>query len=334
MKYYIEIHSNKPKEDVNVIARKQGYVNIGLNTEGSGPVTRFVTKLASMFYILAKMKHGDLLLIQYPMKTFYVMACIFAHIKKGCVITLVHDLGSFRRKKLTVEKENVRLSHSDYTIVHNPNMRDFLEHNGYKVKLYCLELFDYLSPAKPPMRSRANFQTVIYAGGVGYKRNPFLYKLDDHIHNWKMEIYGAGADESLVKGFKNIRFNGSLPPDELLAKAQGDFGLVWDGNSIDECSGAWGEYLKINNPHKTSFYLRAGLPVIIWEKAALAPFVRENKVGLCVDSLRDIDAVLSALTEDEYLQMKRNAENISKKVAHGYFTCKALGAAEKYLSGK
>lgn len=334
MKYYIEIHSNKPKEDVNAIVKQRGYVNIGLNTKGSGSVTRFITKLASMFCVLMKMKRGDLLLIQYPMKKFYTMACILAHIKGGRVITLVHDLGSFRRKKLTVEQENVRLSHSDYTIVHNTSMRDFLLHNGYKVELFKLELFDYLSPSTHPVRKPQKPWIVVYAGGLGSRRNPFLYKVDKYINSWKMEVYGPQFDEDKAKGWRHVSYNGCIPPDELLATVQGNFGLVWDGESVDECCGNWGEYLKINNPHKTSFYLRAGLPVIIWKEAALAPFIRDNKVGLCIGSLRDIDNVLSGLTDDEYTEMRLNAEKMSRKVAQGYFTCKALNAAEEYLTGK
>ena len=57
-----------------------------------------------------------------------------------------------------------------------------------------------------------------------------------------------------------------------------NFGLVWDGTSLDGCNGRYGEYLKFNNPHKTSLYLSCGIPVIIWKEAALADFVEEHKV--------------------------------------------------------
>ena len=175
-------------------------------------------------------------------------------LKEEKVITLIHDLGSFRRKKLTAKQENKRLSHSDYIIVHNESMKKFLEENGCKVPLHCLELFDYISPASP-----AQYPTphqpykIVYAGGLSPKRNPFLYQLDTHIHNWSMELYGKDFDAIKAKEWKNIHFHGLLHPDKLLETVQGDFGLVWDGNSLDECSGNWGEYLRFNNPHKTSY---------------------------------------------------------------------------------
>ena len=39
---------------------------------------------------------------------------------------------------------------------------------------------------------------------------------------------------------------------------------------------------------KLSLYLTAGLPVVIWEQAAEAAFVRKHGLGICVASLRDL----------------------------------------------
>lgn len=335
MNYYIEIQSNKPKEDINQIVESMGYRNIVSTIHGSGAIMRFITKIWAMIAILIRMKKNDILLIQYPMKKFYTPACICTHLKGGKVITLIHDLGSFRRKKLTAKQENKRLSHSDYIIVHNESMKKFLEENGCKVPLHCLELFDYISPASP-----AQYPTphqpykIVYAGGLSPKRNPFLYQLDTHIHNWSMELYGKDFDAIKAKEWKNIHFHGLLHPDKLLETVQGDFGLVWDGNSLDECSGNWGEYLRFNNPHKTSFYLRGNIPVIIWEKAALAPFIKKHRIGFCIDSLKDLNDNLAKLTQGEYMEMKRNAEEIGNKVSKGFFTQQALKTAEIYLKNR
>ena len=335
MNYYIEIQSNKPKEDINQIVESMGYRNIVSTIHGSGAIMRFFTKIWALIAILIRMKKNDILLIQYPMKKFYTPACICTHLKGGKVITLIHDLGSFRRKKLTAKQENKRLSHSDYIIVHNESMKKFLEENGCKVPLHCLELFDYISPASP-----ARYPTphqpykIVYAGGLSPKRNPFLYQLDTHIHNWSMELYGKDFDAIKAKEWKNIHFHGLLHPDKLLETVQGDFGLVWDGNSLDECSGNWGEYLRFNNPHKTSFYLRGNIPVIIWEKAALAPFIKKHRIGFCIDSLKDLNDKLAKLTQGEYMEMKRNAEEIGNKVSKGFFTQQALKTAEIYLKNR
>ena len=57
---------------------------------------------------------------------------------------------------------------------------------------------------------------------------------------------------------------------------EGSFGLVWDGISVETCAGVYGEYLKVNNPHKTSLYLASGIPVIIWKEAAWLSLLNAN----------------------------------------------------------
>ena len=86
----------------------------------------------------------------------------------------------------------------------------------------------------------------------------------------------------------------------------------------------WSEYLRINNPHKTSLYLSSGIPVVIWKEAALADFVIENNVGIAVDSLENIESILDKVTKEDYDKMKKNAYKLSKKLRSGYFTMNAI----------
>jgi len=82
--------------------------------------------------------------------------------------------------------------------------------------------------------------------------------------------------------------------------------------------------MKYNNPHKISLYLRCNVPVIIWEKAGLAQFVKENGVGICVSSLNEIEQVLAAVSLEEYNKMLQNVHEISQKISSGYFMRQAL----------
>lgn len=82
--------------------------------------------------------------------------------------------------------------------------------------------------------------------------------------------------------------------------------------------------LKINNPHKTSLYLASGMPVIIWDKAALAEFVQRNCCGITIKSIGEIDEKLKVMSEEEYQTIKANAENIGKRLRSGYYTISAL----------
>lgn len=58
----------------------------------------------------------------------------------------------------------------------------------------------------------------------------------------------------------------SLAAEELPGALVQSFGLVWDGNSMDTCTGNYGSYLRINDPHKVSLYLSSGLPIIVGQK--------------------------------------------------------------------
>lgn len=329
MNYYIKLYSNKPKEDINVIVERLGFKNIAPACNRNTGVSHFLVKLFSLFRILWYMKRGDNLLIQYPMKKFVTPATICAHLKGGKVTVLIHDLGCFRRKKLTVSHEMKRMNRIDQIIAHNESMRDFMQRNGCTTPIRCLGIFDYLTSSTPAQYAVPHHPwRVVYAGGLGYKRNPFLYELDSHIDGWEMDLYGKQFDADRAKSWKHIHFLGLLPPDDLISSVNADFGLVWDGDSLTECSGDWGEYLRVNNPHKTSFYLRAHIPVIIWSHAALAPFIESNRVGIVVDKLEDINSRLSELTDSEYLEIRENARKMGEKIGAGYFTTSALKNVE------
>ena len=71
-------------------------------------------------------------------------------------------------------------------------------------------------------------------------------------------------------------------------------------------------------------YLSTGIPVIIWDQAALAPLIKESGAGICISSLTELDNVLLSLTNEQYQLMKRNAEKLGKKLREGYYTKHAL----------
>lgn len=112
------------------------------------------------------------------------------------------------------------------------------------------------------------------------------------------------------------------------------FGLIWDGNSLNSCTGAMGDYLKINNPHKTSLYLASGIPVFIWSKAALADFVKSNDVGFVIDEISDIESIFNELDEKKYIELKENVANIQGKIVNGYFTSSALEKALQMVNNQ
>lgn len=337
MNYYIRIATpNKAKADIDDIVEGLGYTNLAHKDYGRGGVGRFLTKLCAVSRILWTLRKDDVLFLQYPMKKFYKAACTLAHWRGAKTIAVIHDLGAFRRHKLTAEQENRRLAKTDFIICHNDIMADYLRSHGYHGSLHSLGIFDYLS--KQPVNaqhSTLNTQhstfKVVYAGNLGMWRNEFLYHLNGVANTWTLDLYGKGFDET-KNTCKNLKYHGFINSDDFIANVRADFGLVWDGASVDECDGAWGEYLKINNPHKTSFYLRAGIPVIVWKKAAMAPFVEKHGIGIAIDSIRELDSRLNELDADGYKTMADNAATMGKRLADGFYIKTGLEAAHAHLS--
>ena len=106
----------------------------------------------------------------------------------------------------------------------------------------------------------------------------------------------------------NVHYQGAFSPDELPNRLHGGFGLVWDGDSPHTCSGMYGEYLKMNNPHKASLYLASGFPIIVWRQSALAEFVRKNHCGILVDSLFEIADCLNSIDEEDFQELIKNSK--------------------------
>lgn len=324
---------NKAKTDIERIMENMSFRNIGLQqTTYTNEILSFLTTLAGVLKSPFCLQKGDKLVLQYPLKKYFTFVCNMAHLRGAKVIVLIHDLGSFRRKALTIEQEIKRLNHADYVIAHNEKMKKWLEDNGCKAKLGVLEIFDYLSETKANAKPDIKMPySVLYAGALNLRKNTFLYEVGEYIHSFNFNLYGNGFEIDKAKGKEHFNYMGFVKSDDLIATAQGDFGLVWDGFSASACTGNFGEYLQFNNPHKTSLYIRCELPVIIWNKAALADFVRNNGIGICIDSLTELEGILNSLSEEQYLEMKKKTAQIGKLLSEGYFAKKALQKAVESL---
>lgn len=324
---------DKAKTDIEAIMLGIGYKNLGLKqSRTKNSVRAYFITLASILKGLASLHRGYILVVQYPLKKYYDFVVRQARRRGAEVITVIHDLGSFRRKKLTVEEEIARLNRSSAIVVHSPAMLDWLKNHGVNVPMTVLGLFDYLSGSEARKSDIASDikPRLVFAGDLSPANNGWIYRLGSTEPDVRLVLYGGGLDSTLST--PNMQTMGYVDSDTLIASVEGDYGIVWYGDSLDEGSGALGEYLQYNAPHKTSLYLRAGLPVIIWSKAALAEIVRKLDIGICVDSLRGIDERLSQVTSEQYARMRENALDVADRLAKGQFVTEALQKAEQSIS--
>ena len=246
------------------------------------------------------------------------------------IVSLIHDVECIRGKSNPLSQpmsEDLRFwsETADVLLVHNKTMADWFVRNGVpREKLAALDLFDYLVPGFAPARDGAFRRSVCVAGNLMPSKAGYLRELAS-IPDVDWDLYGPNFDSSPGDG--RVHYHGVFPPEKLPTVLESGFGLVWDGESTETCAGGMGEYLRINTPHKLSLYLAAGLPVIVWEEAAVADFVQTYGIGISVQSLLDIPNALGRLSESDYSALKRNTLAVSEKLRSGFFTKTALAKA-------
>ena len=334
LKEYVEDWNHagsKARMDVESIMKSVGSTSLDFKTGGK---RRYYVCSIQRMMEMKKIKNGDALLIQYPYYCDYLDDLLnnFKKLRnKGAkIIAVIHDLDSLRPSgdyKIPTKKEVEILNEFDVVISHNKFMSDFLRKNNLKTTIVELEIFDYIANTGN-IHASEDFKRIYIAGNIAKEKSGYIYK--DEFTNIKNDVclYGPNFEEDQLKNkSKNIYYKGCFKPEDLVNQFSNGFGLIWDGTSIDKCDGELGEYLKINNPHKTSLYLSIGIPVIIWEEAALSKFIKDNKVGFTIKSLSEIDKKLKNISFEEYKIMKNNAEKIGAKLTEGYFLKKAVNNA-------
>ncbi len=327
---------NKAKSDVEQIMREEGFRNIGLNrTEHPSKVAHFFFNLMGIVKASTKLRRGDILFLQYPLKKYFTFICKVAHLRGAKVVALIHDLGSFRRKALTVEKELRRLGNADYIIATNRIMAEHLLSVGLNKPMGSLDAWDYLTITNPiPARIKEGEIRVAYAGSVNRRKNAFLWEWGNVIRNYVVDIYGSGFRMDEVAAPKKFFNHGFVAAENIIVGMTSDYGLVWDGHSLSSCEGDFGSYLALNTPHKVSLYLRARLPIIIWSGAAMAEFITSNGLGFTVETLDEINSRVKSITTEEYDKMRKNVDKIATEIASGKFFRKAAAEAIAHFEGK
>lgn len=335
----------KAPADIKELCRKRGY-SLAKLTQPSGQnelvqkVARFQSASKLWNQLKKETKSGDAVIYQHP--TFgwrNARPAVIEMQKRGVrFIALIHDIETIRggiagvvnANSSMLEAEAQLLPLFDAVICHNEKMRQYLLTIGFREnQLISLEIFDYLSEYQPVPTEKAEQPSVMIAGNLAKGKCSYIYNIKKDGHNSGLEVnlYGVNYEDSPES--QGLTYHGSFKPEELPAHLKGDFGLVWDGTSAESCIGNTGEYLRYNNPHKTSLYLASGFPVIVWKEAAIADFVLQNGVGLAVDSLYELEKAIRNITPEEYAAMQKRVLEISNRLRSGYYFYTALDKALK-----
>ncbi|WP_173553134.1 galactofuranosyltransferase [Sharpea azabuensis] len=341
---------NKARDDISTILLDDGFKKMLIDVHVNDKMRDQASKLKKMKFHyqinqewkrkLSTLKQGDNLLIQFPIlnHSLFVAKTVEKVQAKGVhIILLIHDLEMFRvklkettseaeKKRITAEEINL-LKSCDKIIAHNADMKQALVDLGFEAdKIVLLEVFDYVVNKLGNTENYAHAHSdgnIIIAGNLRRHKAAYAYDLPDNVN---FNLYGIDYN---AEPKDNVHYLGSFLPDELPSALDGSFGLVWDGTSVDTCTGTYGQYLKINNPHKVSLYLASGMPIAIWKEAALAKFVEEHKCGITISSIGEIEDKLKNMSEEEYEELKNNTIKESTRLRKGYYTKKAVAECLK-----
>ena len=275
----------------------------------------------SYYYDLLKIRNKSIV-IQYPMLSFDAAEDYVRRLsKKNRVFFLVHDVHSLRNGNVEGVKKEIALLNMAYgVIVHNHFMKEKLIESGLKTKsVFLLSCFDYLHEGT--LLDRRGEEGIAFAGNL--EKSEFLQELCIQNPDVSFHLYGPGGERT-AEYASNACYYGSYPPDVIPEKLKGRFGLVWDGDTIKTCKGLLGEYTRINNPHKLSLYIAAGIPVVVWKEAAISEFVEQKGIGISVSNLMNLNEQLRAVGEEEYRRMRSNVLREREAVIHGDYLTEVL----------
>lgn len=323
---------SKPRLDAEKIMLEMGFEKIQIS-KISGGKSRLGKNVGKYRDLLSQTNHlqfGDTILIQHPVRNSYLIRTFLKRMKKRGVksIALIHDLNYIRfeeRDKFTERwlcyyKDVITLKGYSKVIAHNEQMKAKLVSWGVAAEnIVSLGIFDYLTDQEIDF-NRSEFSEVTIAGNLMPAKSRYCYDLPT---NSEFILYGVNYEAELQKNQTSVKYLGSFASDDISA-IKGKYGLVWDGNSTETCSGEFGRYLRFNNSFKLSMYIVAQMPLIVWQESALKDFVEEHKIGFYVSSLSEIYDKLAKISAADYQIMQANLVELSQQVRNGYFLKNAI----------
>ncbi len=307
------VAGSKAPNDVTEILTEEGFEIVPIVRRSLHKLWGVIESIIKIWWNIKKIPRGATIYVQYPMfnvSAFYRIAPLF---KKFNSVILIHDIRTYCQPFMVKhrEKELTVLNYFNSIIVHSESMKNRLKVDGVNGRFFVLGAFDYL--LDDSVKSTIVPQTIMFAGALA--KSEFLKDLHKlNMREMSFHLYGANKPDITYND--HIKYKGKFTPDDI-SSVEAEWGLLWDGNSIDTCSGFHGEYLKLIAPHKFSLYLACGLKIICWEHSAMAEIVREKKLGIIVSCLEEIEETIKHLTYDDISIMERNVAKISVEIRHG-----------------
>lgn len=264
----------KARRDIHTAAIEAGYRPLQASPQRRhSNIPRIgdsVDALRNWLDTLSHVPFGAEVLIQVPVHyspVFFTKALTWAKRRRRLRVTMVvHDIDSWRFAVSAREQraENHVIHLADHLIVHNPRMAVALRSLiPSHTSIHSLDMFDYRAHPResgPAPQCLAQLTRIAIAGNLHPQVAGYVTRLGELTSRDSVSFILYGPNYQIDAGLKGVHHAGILNPERLVEDLVADWGLVWQGGELETCSGAVGEYTRMNNPHKASLYLAAGLP--------------------------------------------------------------------------
>lgn len=303
--------TSKARNDVEIIVKEYNPVYIPIYRYHPSKIMGVLEVLLKFLWQLIRLPKKSKIFIQYPMINLKPFKLLCPLLKKHEIIAIVHDLQSYRYPLKNKVQDEVKVLNSfSKIIVHTEAMKEELKSVGVIKTMYILGCFDYLLDNNQSCQRINN--TIVYAGSLG--KSMFLKELHKINTDIKYNLYGKPKPEIVYTD--NMIYKGAFSPNDI-SMIEGEWGLLWDGDSIETCQGNFGEYLQLIAPHKFSLYLACGLKIICWKKSAVAELVEKYNLGITVESLFEINNKICTLSQERLQMIEKEVNRFSKMVQQG-----------------
>ena len=269
--------------------------------------------------IISSLRSGDVVIMQYPTwNGGRYEEAFMKHIKgyKDCkLVVWVQDVEALQMdpERTYLKYQTGVLSRADVLILPSKQMYQVLVEAGLKIpeeRIVYQKIWDY--PTECLIEEHTFEKKMVFTGDP--KRFSFVnsYKLSTPI-----ELY---AEKDIEKRFdQNVIHKGYKEGMEFFIEtAKSGFGLVWCNDDYFQ------QYYCMNQPYKLGVFLAQGLPVVIRKGTAQEDFIREQGLGLLVESLEEADEKIQTMTETEYQRLCQNVKKVQRLITKGIYTQQIL----------
>ncbi len=319
----------KAPADVRAICRELSFKPIDLppvpeDRLAPANLKRFGVGGAKLVWHGLSRSDHDIVVLQHPIVGRLENRLLPELSRRAKSICFVHDLDIIRKPTGQAYQDAEILDLFDVVVAHNGSMAGIVRDLAPGPEVVSLDIFDYLS-AKPfvPPAYAASPRHLYVIGNLHPMKAKYLYALD----SLPSKIIAYGPNCATGDLARDVVWRGVLDMHEPCLGEVDGFGLVWDGESPDGLEGDWGAYLKVNTPHKLSFYCMLGMPGVGPAEAASAPVVEAEGIGISVGSIAEAAERVASCSEDQWRDHVSAVQAMRGRLANGHYTKRAIGRA-------